>query len=92
MADVKSIPAIEAISKLLEAYGIGVRAGVLTPCAEDETSFRAILGLPAMPESVSKDWKESAGVRRPITLQKPAATGGTEDPEPDAYQQQLKEF
>lgn len=67
---------IETIRQLLETYGVGVRAGVLTPCAEDEAEFRKLLGLPAMPEKVQADWKDSDGIRRPITLQRPDATEG----------------
>ena len=67
---------IDVVHKLLEAYGVGVRAGVLTPCSEDEAAFRVMLGLPALPPSVAADWADSDGIRRPITLQRPDATEG----------------
>lgn len=67
---------VEIIRQLLEAYSVGVRAGVLTPCAEDEAEFRKLLGLPAIPPSVKSDWDDSDGIRRPITLQRPEATEG----------------
>ena len=59
---------------LLENYGVGVRAGVITPNAEDEAWFRSMLGLPAMPAEVTADWLGTGGVRHPITLA-PAGDG-----------------
>jgi hypothetical protein len=59
---------LESLAKLLEGYGIGVRAGVITPCEEDEIAFRAMMDLPEMSARVKEDWNKSSGVRRPITL------------------------
>lgn len=73
MADLDDIEKVRAV---IDAYGVGVRAGVITPCAEDEAAFRELLGLPAMPQSVKADWEDSDGIRRPITLQRPEATEG----------------
>jgi len=70
----------EKLKFIMDAYAVGVRAGVLTPCLEDENKFRELLGLPTAPESVKADWAASAGVRRPITLSKPADTTGQEKP------------
>lgn len=61
-------PKLESLAQLLEAYGIGVRAGVITPCVEDEIAIRAMLGLPVVSEAVRADWESGKGVRRPITL------------------------
>lgn len=36
---------VDSLAKLLDAYGVGVRAGVITPCIEDEQEFRKALGL-----------------------------------------------
>ena len=52
----------------MDAYGVGVRAGAITPNDEDEAAFRESLGLPAMNTNVNKAWSEDGGVRRPITL------------------------
>lgn len=79
MADLKKDAATSQIVELLTAYGVGVRAGVLTPCPEDEIAFRSLLGLPPMPALVAKDWRDSDGVRRPITLGKPDETDSTTD-------------
>jgi hypothetical protein len=65
---------INKLKGLFEVYGIGVRAGAITPCLEDEKYFRQQLGIPAAPEAVVADWNDSDGVRRPITLQRPGAT------------------
>ncbi len=62
MADVTKLAA------LLEAYGVGVRAGVITPCLEDEAEFRLRMGLPPPSPSVVAYWKTTDGVRKPITL------------------------
>ena len=92
MADVKNIPQVDNIVKLLEAYTVGVRGGVMTPCMEDEASFRLILGLPEMSESVKKDWASSKGVRRPITLQRPADAGGGQSEMPAPQDPTSKEI
>jgi hypothetical protein len=62
MADIANLKGV------LDAYGVGVRAGVITPQTADEEKLRAIMGLPVMSAAVKADWKESGGVRRPITL------------------------
>ncbi len=54
---------------LLDGYGVGVRAGAITPQFDDEKALRAKLGLPAPGADVSRTWAEDGGVRRPITLQ-----------------------
>ena len=60
------------LKTVLEVYGIGVRAGVITPCLEDENEFRKLMGLKPAPPAVVAGWKDSDGVRRPITLQRPS--------------------
>lgn len=59
----------ENLKLLLDTYGIGVRAGVITPQVEDEKTLRVALGLPEMSPSTLADWKSTNNVRRPITLQ-----------------------
>jgi hypothetical protein len=58
------------IRNLLDAYGIGVRGGVITPCLEDENAFRKMIGLEQAPASVVAEWSRTNGVRLPITLQR----------------------
>lgn len=60
---------VTKLRELIEAYGVGVRAGVITPCLEDENEFRKWLGLQAAPAAVVSDWGKTDGVRKPITLQ-----------------------
>jgi len=62
MADITKLKA------MIETYGIGVRAGVLTPCLQDENEFRKLLGLQPAPVEVAADWASTEGIRRPITL------------------------
>lgn len=52
----------------METYGIGVRAGSLTPQTDDETFFRGRAGLPALSSDASRAWEQDKGVRRPVTL------------------------
>jgi hypothetical protein len=65
MADIKKL------RDLLEAYGSGVRAGVITPCLQDENAFREMLGLQSAPQDVVSAWAAQGGIRAPITLQRP---------------------
>lgn len=67
-ADGASASDIETQKALMDAYGVGVRAGCLTPNQEDEASFREALGLGAMNTNVISAWADDEGVRRPITL------------------------
>lgn len=59
----------EKLIDLLEAYGIAVRAGAITPCLQDENQFRKLMGLEPAPAEVVADWSETKGVRKPVTLQ-----------------------
>lgn len=63
-----------------EAYGIAVRAGLITPCLQDENEFRKMLGLSEAPETVIAHWRKIGGVKQPITLQ----SGTTQVAEGDA--------
>ena len=60
--------AIGDVKTLLDAYGVGVRAGLITPQVDDEVYFREVLGLPEMSQAVRSDWETTGGVRKPITL------------------------
>jgi len=62
----------ESLKAKFDSYGVGVRAGSITPQTADEEAFRKDAGLPVMSNSVQDDWKESDGVRRPTTLKSPA--------------------
>ena len=73
---------IEKLKDLLEAYGVGVRAGVLTPCIDDENAFREMLGLDPAPAAVSKAWEDQGGIRIPVTLQKPGMIEEAAPPAP----------
>lgn len=56
------------ITEMANNYGVGVRAGVVTPNAEDEKHFREVMALPAMPKEVVSSWKQNP-TREPITIQ-----------------------
>ena len=69
-----------------DAYGIAVRAGMVTPQSEDEAHFRSMAGLPPM-SSLAEDAWDVEGVRRPITLTAPesgAPTAAIEDAASDS--------
>lgn len=59
----------EATKQIFDAYGVGVRAGAITPQKSDESQFRNILRLPEISTEVEGAWTEDGGYRRPITLQ-----------------------
>lgn len=59
---------IEVVNRRANAYGVGVRAGALTPQTDDEEDFRKALALPGMSADAKRAWDEDKGVRRPITL------------------------
>lgn len=58
----------EDLKRVLDAYGVGVRAGAITPTDSDEEYFRGLCKFPEMSEAVINSWKEDNGFRRPITL------------------------
>jgi lambda family phage portal protein len=65
----------EDLRDSLDAYGVGVRAGSLTPIPADEDFFRRELGLPAISAEGKSAWQKDHGVRRPITLAPPGGEG-----------------
>lgn len=58
----------EDLKRILDAYGVGVRAGTITPTEKDEEFFRKLSEFPEMTQAVIDSWKEDGGFRRPITL------------------------
>nr|BAR32856.1 phage portal protein, lambda family (TIGR01539) [uncultured Mediterranean phage uvMED] len=58
----------EDIKKKIEAYGVGVRGGSITPQQKDEDYFRESLDLPKAEKPVLDAWEDDGGARRPITL------------------------
>ncbi len=58
----------ELLKQSMDAYGVGVRAGGITPQRDDEAHFRQKAGLPEMSDAVIGAWGEDGEVRRPITL------------------------
>jgi len=53
----------------IEATGVAIRAGVITPSEADEIHMRDRLSLPPMSKDVIREWKKQGGARLPITLQ-----------------------
>lgn len=60
--------ALTSVKEDMDAYGVGVRAGAITPQTDDENHFRQKLNLPSMSPSAVDAWQKDKGVRRPITL------------------------
>jgi len=54
--------------EVFDSYGVGVRAGALTPQTEDETHFRTSAGLPDLGPAAAGLWDDQGGIRQPITL------------------------
>ena len=63
----------------LDAYGVGVRAGTITPQIDDEQTVREMLGLSPMSDEVDRDWQATRGVRTPTTIQTEEPTEGIEE-------------
>lgn len=70
------------VKELFDAYGVGVRAGAITPNADDEAYFRGILAVPDINAATDESWQEDGGYRRPITLK------GSEDSESEINRQE----
>lgn len=71
------------IKAMADAYGVGVRAGLITPQREDEDNFRSLAGLPPIGSDVAEDW-EASPVRKPITLKMDSEITSLEDDLTDA--------
>ena len=52
------------LAALLNAYGVAVRSGAISPQVQDEDHLRKVLSLPSLEKSLRDDW----GVRRPVTI------------------------
>jgi hypothetical protein len=65
----KAVLNFETLKAKFDSYGVGVRAGSITPQTDDETAFRTEAGLPPVGEAVKGAWEKDGGYRRPITLQ-----------------------
>jgi len=77
------------IKSKFDAYGVGVRAGTISPQVTDEETARIELGLSPMLDTTRAAWGQENNIRRPITLapppgQRPAPVGGSipASPEP----------
>jgi len=65
----KAVLNFETLKAKFDSYGVGVRAGSITPQTADETAFRTEAGLPSVSPAVMAAWEKDGGYRRPITLQ-----------------------
>lgn len=59
------------IKELVDAYGVAVRGGSITPQQKDEEHIRKLLDMPSAEKPVQDAWDEDGGKRRPITLVQP---------------------
>ena len=69
MAGVSEQRSADALLALLNAYGVAVRAGVITPNIDDEIAIRALMELPPVNDAVRANWERNAGVKAPVTVQ-----------------------
>jgi HK97 family phage portal protein len=96
----QGISEVEEAKIRMDAYGVGVRAGAITPQTDDEEQFRQLVGLPGLSEDAKKAWADDKGVRRPITLRDPNAPASPfgqpkaapDDDEPDEAMAKLVEY
>ena len=65
----KAVLSFETLKAKVDSYGVAVRAGSITPQADDETAFRNEAGFPSISPEVKQAWIDDGGYRRPITLQ-----------------------
>jgi HK97 family phage portal protein len=65
-----------------DAYGVGVRAGALTPQADDERAFREEASYPSPSSDVEDAWKLEP-IRRPITLKSVLDDPALAEPAPE---------
>lgn len=78
---------IDVLRSFCESYGIAVRAGLITPCLQDENEVRKLFKLPPAPDVVEAQWIKTNGVRMPITLKQdleeadPIIVNETEEPQ-----------
>ena len=63
-------PVSMSAKEALDAIGVAIRGGMLSPQVIDEAAVREMLGLPPMTPAVQEQWKEEP-VRRPITITQP---------------------
>jgi hypothetical protein len=63
-----TISNIEDLKRQLDAYGVGARAGIITPVAQDEEYFREILKILPPDEHVNRSWDDFNGYKTPVTL------------------------
>jgi len=59
---------ISDLKAFLDAYGVAVRAGAVTPQMQDEEYVRALMDLPPMTDAVRAYWGEQDRVRKPLTI------------------------
>lgn len=67
----------------MNAYGIAVRSGFVTPQIEDEEALRQSLKLPGLSAAARSLWTAQGNVRQPVTL-KSGAEGKSEAEDADA--------
>ena len=69
---------VEQLERRFNTYGVGVRAGAITPQMADEEHFRAAAGLRPMSDAAKRAWEKDKGARRPVTLAAPEGEATTQ--------------
>ena len=70
------------LKTLIDAYGVAVRAGALTPQQEDEVYFRRLMDLPEMSAANKDAWHDAKGIKQPITLKTGLDEAQPAEPQP----------
>jgi capsid protein len=68
-----------SMKEMVDAYGVAVRSGSITPQFKDEQHIREMLNLPTTEQPVQDAWEQDGGARRPITLQSQEAFESTQE-------------
>ena len=74
------------LKTLIDAYGVAVRAGALTPQQEDEVYFRRLMDLPQMSSANKSAWSDAKGIKRPITLKTGLDEAQPAEPQPQTQE------
>jgi hypothetical protein len=69
-----------SLKDMADMFGVGVRAGLITPTRDDELYFRTAAMLPNLSAEGQGAWTKDGGVRRPITLVGPGINAPGLDP------------
>lgn len=82
---------MQAYKTSIDAFGIGVRGGAITPQKADEEHFRSLAGLPEVSEDIDDAWEKDGGTRRPVTLKSGTAFEAEQEKEAEINEEKPEE-